>query len=97
MPRPRAVEVFPNGEIGVVWDDGREDVHASRDLRLACPCAQCVDEMTGKRIVEPGQVSERVRALGWDPVGHYALRIRWSDLHDSGLYSFEYLRKLGER
>ncbi|MBP1612341.1 MAG: hypothetical protein H6Q01_1004, partial [Acidobacteria bacterium] len=39
-PRVRTIEVFPNGEVGIAWEDGREDFHTAREVRLACPCAQ---------------------------------------------------------
>lgn len=91
---PRQVEVFPNGEVGVVWSDGREDFFEPRRLRLACPCAQCVDEISGRRLLQPAAVPETVRAVEITPVGRYALAIRWSDGHQTGIYSFEYLRAL---
>ncbi len=95
--RPRRIELFPSGEIGIAWEDGREDFLRAREVRLACPCAQCVDEMTGRRTLDPGSVPENIRALGWDPVGHYAVHFRWSDAHASGIYPFSLLRALGER
>ena len=95
--RPERIETFPNGEVGIVWEDGREDVHSARDLRIACPCAGCVDEMTGRRTLDPGRVPTTFRALGWEEVGHYAVHFRWSDAHGSGIYSYELLRRLGSR
>lgn len=95
-PRARTIEIFPNGEVGVVWDDGREDYHAARTLRLACPCAQCVDELTGEKRLDPARVHAALRALHWAPVGHYAVQFRWSDGHDTGLFTFDYLRALGD-
>lgn len=92
--RPDRIETFPNGEIGIVWEDGREDYFAARDLRLACPCAGCVDEMTGRRTLDPAKLPASIRALGWEPVGHYAVSFRWSDAHASGIYSFELLRSM---
>ena len=94
-PRARAIEIFPNGEVGIVWDDGREDFHSARALRLACPCAQCVDELTGQKRLDPARVHAALRALHWAPVGHYAVQFRWSDGHDTGLFTFETLRALG--
>ncbi len=95
--KPARIELFPSGEIGIVWDDGREDFFNGRDLRLACPCAACVDEMTGERTLQPSHVPAAVRALGWTPVGSYAVHFLWSDAHQSGIYSFEMLRGIGDR
>jgi DUF971 family protein len=93
-PHARTIEIFPNGEVGIVWEDGREDFHGARALRLACPCAQCVDELTGEKRLDPARIPAGLRVLGWVPIGHYAVRFRWSDGHDTGLFTFEHLRGL---
>lgn len=85
---------FPNGEIGVVWDDGHESFYPAHDLRCACPCAGCVDEMTGRKTLRDESVPQDVRAARITPVGRYAITILWSDGHDTGIYSFETLRRL---
>jgi len=63
-------------------------------LRLACPCAACVEEMTGRRMLEPGAIPAGIRPEALALVGAYGLRIRWSDGHDTGIYTFELLRAL---
>ncbi|UCF68947.1 MAG: DUF971 domain-containing protein [Acidobacteriota bacterium] len=95
-PRPRAIEIFPNGEIGIAWDDGREDYLSARRLRQECPCAECVDEITGERRLDPQSVSESLRALSISPVGSYAVQFQWSDGHQTGLYAFDRLRQIAE-
>ena len=60
----------------------------------AWSCAACVDEVSGQRTLRPDQVAQGVTAVSVHPVGRYALQIVWSDGHDTGLYGFEYLRKL---
>ena len=94
-PHARTIEIFPNGEVGIVWDDGREDFHGARALRLACPCAQCVDELTGEKRLDPARVPTALRVLHWAAIGRYAVQFRWSDGHDTGLFTFQYLRGLG--
>lgn len=93
---PARVEIFPSGEIGVVWSDGREDFLTPWVVRAACPCAQCVDELTGRPTLDPGRIPETIRALEWAPVGHYAVHFRWSDGHATGIYPFDLLRLLGD-
>jgi DUF971 family protein len=96
QPKPERIEVFPNDELGVAWSDGREDYIPARTLRLACPCAACVDEMTGRRTLDPARVPADVRIERWEPVGHYAIGIVWSDGHTTGIYSNTLLRQVGD-
>jgi ATP-binding protein involved in chromosome partitioning len=81
--------------LAIAWSDGRETRYAVRDLRLACPCATCRDEMTGERILDPSRVPADVRPVNLHSVGNYGLKIRWSDGHDTGIYSYDRLRELG--
>ncbi len=93
-PKPVHVEVFPNREVGIVWDDGREDYLPIRFLRQECPCAECVDEITNERRLNPASVPEKIGIKSWEPVGNYALRFLFSDNHDTGMFTFETLRAM---
>jgi DUF971 family protein len=90
--RPTSLDVEAGGTIVVAWDDGKVARIPAARLRAECPCAACVDEWTGKRLLDPGAIPQDVRPLGFDPVGNYAVQIRWSDGHDTGLYAWEKLR-----
>jgi DUF971 family protein len=57
-------------------------------------CASCVDECTGVRKILPGSIPASLERVRVAPVGNYALHFGWSDGHDTGIYSFEYLREL---
>ena len=94
-PRPQRIVPFPNGDIGVVWDDGRESYYESHALRCACGCATCVDEVSGRKLLQDERVPRDVRAREIHPVGNYGVAIVWSDGHDTGIYTFERLRQLG--
>ncbi|MBP5351557.1 MAG: DUF971 domain-containing protein [Fibrobacterales bacterium] len=77
------------------WTDGARTVHPFRELRLRCPCARCVDEWDGHALLDPASVPADVwpeRATG---VGRYAVRLLWSDGHGTGIYGYDYLRRLG--
>ena len=91
---PVRVTPFPNGQIGVVWNDGHESYYDSHGLRCACACAKCVDEMTGRKVLRDNAVPQDIRAVEIHPVGNYAMAIAWSDGHDTGIYAFERLRAL---
>ena len=56
-------------------------------LRLRCPCASCVEEMTGRALLDAESVERDVRAVDQLPVGQYALQFLWSDTHYTGIYT----------
>lgn len=82
------------GRIEFDWD-GMSHVGSfgMRALRLACPCAACVEEMTGRPILDPESVAFDVVADEIELVGAYGIRIRWSDGHSTGIYTFRGLRE----
>lgn len=79
-------------EIVLAWQDGRETRHAAYALRCQCPCANCVDELTGERILDVGSVARDVTASAVARVGRYAIQVQWSDGHSTGIYTYEKLR-----
>lgn len=77
----------------IAWAaEGHEALYPARELRLACRCAACVEEMSGRPLLDPATVPADVRPESVALVGAYGLRIRWSDGHDTGIYTFEQLR-----
>jgi DUF971 family protein len=90
-PIPYAITRQDDG-IRVEWDQaGHVAFFPARALRLACPCAGCVEEMTGRPLLDPARVSTDVRPLSLALVGAYGLRVNWSDGHSTGIYTFERL------
>ena len=79
------------------WADGGESRLEVRGLRLACACAECVDEWSGRGRLDPDAVPDDVHPHKIAPVGRYALQIHWSDGHDTGIYPFRRLRELAAR
>jgi DUF971 family protein len=95
LARPTEIKRLPElPGIRVTWSDGHVSVFEGRLLRLACPCASCVDEWSGMPILDPSTVPERVSAEGIRLVGRYAIQIDWSDGHGTGIYTFSHLRSL---
>jgi DUF971 family protein len=92
--RPARIARFPNDELGIVWEDGHESYYPAHFLRCACACASCVDEMSGRKVLDDARVPRDVRIVEMHPVGHYGTSIRWSDGHDTGIYTHERLRQL---
>jgi ATP-binding protein involved in chromosome partitioning len=102
--RPAGMRTRPIGlrrhdprTLAVLWEDGHRDHFDVRDLRLNCRCALCIEEMSGRKLLDPKKVRADVSPRGISSIGNYALGIDWSDGHNSGLYSFDHLRSLGER
>jgi DUF971 family protein len=79
-------------EVHIRWTDGHQTVYPNKHLREICPCATCVDELTGKRMLDPASVRPGIRADEIALVGRYAVRFRWSDGHSTGIYTFQKLR-----
>jgi DUF971 family protein len=84
--------------LAIAWPDGQETYLPLETLRRACPCASCGGEpdVLGRLIrpeVRYSQASFDLR--GWDAVGGYGLQPRWADGHNSGIYTFAYLLRLG--
>ena len=93
-PVPARIGRGAGEELIFDWSDGKRTVAGWRDLRLHCPCANCVDEWTGKKMVDATMIPVDIHPLRLDAVGRYAVRIVWSDGHDTGIYSYDYLRRL---
>ena len=83
-----------DGRITIEWSDGTESTFSGRTLRLACPCAGCVNEWTGEKILREEAVPADVDFSHVTLVGRYALNFHFSDGHETGIYSFKYLREL---
>lgn len=94
---PREISQENNALLRITWADGRVCDYPAATLRRACPCAQCVNEWTGERTLKPEAVSNEVEINDVSIVGRYALNFRWGDGHETGIYSFQYLRDLCEQ
>jgi len=83
--------------LSILWEDGYRDDFDVRDLRLACHCALCVEEMSGCKLLDPKMVRSDVSPRKIVSIGNYAIQFDWNDGHNSGIYSFNDLRALGAR
>jgi len=93
---PREISQESDTHLRITWADQRVCDFQAAALRRACPCAQCVNEWTGERTLRPEAVADEVKIDDLSLVGRYALNFRWSDGHETGIYSFQYLRDLCE-
>ena len=98
-PDMRAVDIQHIGsELAIRWDDGTEDFFLLEKLRRACPCAGCHGEMDilGNVYKNPDKVlmATAFELRRFVPVGGYAIQLHWADGHNSGIFAFDYLKRL---
>ena len=103
---PAKVKVMKTEGTGVAieWKDGHKSEWGFAWMRDACPCATCHDERdkSGRQPGEPKPKAKTLlvmyeapaRPVEVTPVGKYALKFKWSDGHEAGIYSWEYLRRV---
>ncbi|MDB6168101.1 MAG: hypothetical protein JWM88_965 [Verrucomicrobia bacterium] len=96
MHAPKDIQLI-GGEVAIAWDDGQESYFPAERLRAASPSAETQGErdIFGQKYGGDGPKRfPGVEVRGWEQVGNYALRFDFSDGHRTGLYSYDYLRKL---
>lgn len=103
---PKSVKVHLTAGTGVdiEWKDGHESHYQFQYLRDACPCALCDEERSkaGREPWEPPKGSAdalpmfkpAMKALTAEGAGKYAIKFKWNDGHELGIYSWEYLREI---
>jgi len=90
--QPKDMDWIENGVLGIEWSDGHKGIYPIQYLPQHCPCAACTDEWTGELRIKPTGIPMLIAVQDIEAVGRYGLRIRWSDGHDTGIYSFDILR-----
>ena len=85
-------------ELAIKWPDGTENFIPLEDLRRACPCAGCQGEtdIMGRLYKNPEQplTAAAFQLVRLNRVGGYAVQPVWADGHNTGIYSFDYLRRV---
>jgi DUF971 family protein len=99
---PEHIAISKSKGIKIDWKDNHHSEYALAYLRDECPCATC----TGAHGTEPQKSNysapetpfqmykPTLKMLSVEPVGSYAIRIEWSDGHNTGIYSFDHFRKI---
>lgn len=97
---PTALSRSADQSLLITWSDGQRRVYRPRELREACPCATCREKRS--QPVDPLALpvlsavnTQPLTISAMEPVGNYAYAIRFSDGHDTGIFSFHLLRELG--
>ncbi|MBI3724382.1 DUF971 domain-containing protein [bacterium] len=93
---PEAVDLRDSQrKLVVTWGDGKKTAIGYRDLRLACRCANCVDEVTGVARLDARTVPDDIGIRTAEQVGLYGIRFDWTDGHATGIYTWARLRARG--
>ena len=96
QPQPKKADHVSPLHFRIEWKGGGVSDYKARDLRLACPCASCVDENTGAPLLDPKTVPEDITLLDAELVGRYGLAFTWSDGHRTGIFAWPMLEQLGQ-
>ena len=94
MIEPTQILEESNALISIKWSDESESSYSAANLRRSCPCASCVNEWTGEKVLSDESVAEDMTFKNISIVGRYALNFHFSDGHDTGIFSYKYLREL---
>ena len=97
MSIPQHLAISKSKGIHLDWKDGHHSEYALKYLRQACPCASCAGTH-GPAPAAPSNpfplYQPALKIQDVEPVGNYAIRIRWNDGHNTGIYSYDYLREI---
>jgi ATP-binding protein involved in chromosome partitioning len=91
---PKVITRSDPRRVTIEWQDGAVSDFTAADLRRVCPCAECVSETTGIRMHDPATVADELEQGSLSLVGNYAISMRFSDGHSTGIFTFEALRRL---
>ena len=94
MPTPTEIRLNRAEQVlHVAFDTGEHFALPAEYLRVESPSAEVQGHGPGQKVIVPGR--RHVGIMRVEPVGHYAVRLVFDDLHDTGIYSWEYLLELG--
>ena len=100
--QPQQLQMTDPETLQITWDDGQIRNYRVRELRDNCPCATCHEQRkvppappTALPVITAAE-AQPLRIAKMEPIGRYAYAIHFSDGHDTGLFTLESLRELGE-
>lgn len=94
MIEPLQIIEESDSELTIKWSDDSDTRYNAVQLRRSCPCATCINEWTGEKQLKDESIAEDLTFTHVSIVGRYALNFHFSDGHDTGIFSFAFLRKL---
>lgn len=95
-PRPTEIKLHQKSRLlEIAYDDGSRYSLPCEYLRVFSPSAEVRGHGPGQEVLQVGKRNVEIKEI--EPVGNYAVKLVFSDGHDTGLYSWEYLHELGEK
>lgn len=96
--KPKQIKIKDKSDLSIGWQDGKTTNIPLKYLRDECPCASCKGETILFKTFRPPKPAvfseEMYKIKNIDVVGDYAIQITWKDGHNTGIYSWEYLKTL---
>jgi DUF971 family protein len=96
--KPKQIKIIDKDKLSIVWNDELISIISLKYLRDECPCAGCKGETILFKTYRPPKPAilspEMYKIKSLDEVGDYAIQIGWKDGHNTGIYSWEYLKTL---
>ncbi len=96
MIEPTQIVEESDSALSITWSNETDSRYNAAQLRKACPCASCINEWTGEKVLKDENVAANISFASISIVGRYALNFQFSDGHNTGIYSFNYLRQLSD-
>ncbi len=92
------IKIKDKDKLFIKWNDGSESLITLKYLRDECPCANCKGETVLLKTYRPQKQAltspDAYKVKDIQTVGGYAIQITWNDGHNTGIYSWEYLKQL---
>lgn len=93
LDEPTHIDIH-KGQLKLQWQAGQQLLSSPYQLRLHCRCAQCIDEHSGQKLLATNSIPTDISLTAIYPIGRYGLKLTFSDGHNTGIYTFDYLKKM---
>lgn len=96
--KPKQIKIVDKDKIQITWNDNLLTIIYLKYLRDECPCAGCKGETILLKTYRPPKLTvitpDMYIIKDIEVVGEYAIKVSWKDGHDTGIYSWDYLKEL---
>ena len=97
---PQQVKILKKDKLKIIWENSTETILSLKYMRDECPCAGCKGETILLKTYRPPApkviTPEMYQVKNLEVVGDYAIQVTWKDGHNTGIYSWDYIKQLEE-